>query len=101
MNRVPKEFAWVFFDVDIDQLDHARDRGFILARILEHATLTEVRWALSVYGLPGIHRFLRDDGHVELSDRTLSFWRAALKAENEPWASPQAWRKTNAAPWHG
>jgi len=50
-------------------------------------------------GMEGIHRFLRDVGHPELSERTLRFWRAALKAKDETWASPPAWRKSSAAPW--
>ena len=40
-----------------------------------------------------------DVGHTELSERTLRFWRAALKAKDETWASPPAWRKSSAAPW--
>jgi hypothetical protein len=49
--------------------------------------------------MEGIHRFLRDVGHPELSRRTLAFWRAALHAEKEPWASPPSWRQNSSAHW--
>src|SRR5579864_7884123 len=99
MARVPKAHRWVFWDVDARALDTKRDASYILPRVLEFGRLVEVRWAIATYGMAGIHRFLRDVGHTELSDRTLRFWRCALKAKDETWASPPAWRKSSAAPW--
>ena len=99
MPSIPKRLRWVFWDVDTTRLDPKRDANFILPRILEFGGIEEVRWAISTYGLEEIHRFLRDVGHPELSGRTLKFWRAALKAKDEPWANPSAWRRTSAAPW--
>jgi hypothetical protein len=95
---VPKQHQWVFWDVDARKLD-AGAAAYIIPRILEFGGIAEVRWAIQTYGTDGIHRFLRDVGHPELSSRTLSFWRAALNAEDETWASPPSWRKSNAAPW--
>jgi hypothetical protein len=101
MASIPQPHHWVFWDVDADALDTVAAANYILPRILEFGGMAEVRWLLATYGLPGIHRFLRDVGHPELSARTLAFWRAALKANGEAWASPPAWRKSNAAPWIG
>jgi squalene cyclase len=97
--KVPKSHRWVFWDVDAAALDTARDADYILPRVLEFGRLVEVRWAIATYGMEGIHRFLRDVGHTELSDRTLRFWRAVLKAKDETWASPPASRKSSGAPW--
>ena len=97
--KIPDEFRWLFWDVDVETLDVEEHANYILPRILEFGRMAEVRWAIATYGLPRIHRFLRDIGHPELSARTLHFWRAALKAENEKWASPPAWRKSRIAPW--
>lgn len=99
MAKVPASHRWVFWDVDAGKLDTLRDERFIVPRVLEFGRLAEVRWLIATYGLEGIHRFLRDVGHPDLSERTLRFWRAALKAKDETWASPPAWRKSNAAPW--
>lgn len=99
MPSIPKRLRWVFWDVDATRLDPERDANFILPRILEFGGIEEVRWAISTYGLEEIHRFLRDVGHPEISARTLQFWRAALKAKDESWANPSAWRRTSAAPW--
>lgn len=99
MASVPSSTRWLFWDVDHDGLELLRDRNFILPRVLEFGRLEDVRWLITAYGMEGIHDFLRTVGHPELSRRTLGFWRAALKAEGETWASPPEWRKSNAAPW--
>lgn len=97
--RVPEPHRWIFWDVDAESLDTTAAADYILPRVLEFGGIAEVRWVLATYGLTGIHRFLRDVGHPELSERTLGFWRAALNAKEEAWARPPAWRKSNAAPW--
>ncbi len=97
--KVPAPLRWVFWDVDAARLDTSRSADYIIPRVLERGGITEVRWLIATYGMRGIHRYLRDIGHPELSDRTLCFWRAALNAEDEEWASPPAWRKSSAAPW--
>lgn len=97
--RVPKQFRWVFWDVDAATLDPIKARDYVIPRVLEFGGLEEVRWVISMFGMGGIHRFLRDVGHPELSKRTLGFWRAALAAEGETWASQPAFRKHSAAPW--
>ncbi|WP_437944710.1 hypothetical protein WME98_27600 [Sorangium sp. So ce296] len=99
MAKVPEKFRWVFWDVDAKALDTATARNYIIPRVLEFGRLEEVRWLIRTYGMNGIHRFLREVGHPELSARTLGFWRAVLKAEGEVWASSPDWRRNKAAPW--
>jgi hypothetical protein len=99
MSKIPDRFHWVFWDVDPRKLDPKVGADYILPRILEFGGIAEVRWAIETYGMEGIHRFLRDVGHPELSRRTLAFWRAALHAEKEPWASPPSWRQNSSAHW--
>jgi hypothetical protein len=97
--KVPKRFRWVFWEVDASALDTAASADYIIPRVLEFGGIEEVRWLIATYGMAGIHRFLREVGHPELSERTLRFWRAALKAKHETWASPPDWRKSSGAPW--
>jgi hypothetical protein len=97
--NVPPEHHWVFWESDAAELDVERDRDYLIPRILERGGIEEVRWLIGAIGLDAIHRFLRDVGHPEIGDRTLQFWRAFFRAENEQWASPPAWRKTSGAPW--
>ena len=99
MARVPDDLRWLFWDVELDELDPEAHADYILPRILEHGGLAEVRWAVERYGLERIHRFFRDVGHPELGERTRGFWRAVFKAENEAWASPPDWRKSKSVPW--
>jgi hypothetical protein len=96
---VPAELHWLFWELDPARIDLAADSGYVMARVLEHGGLAEVRWLLARYGREAIHAFLRDVGHSELSDRTIAFWRAAFAAKDETWASPPAWRKSSSVPW--
>ena len=61
--------------------------------------MEDVRWCVKHFGLPRIHRFFREEGHAELSPRTIALWRAALNAKEERWARPRRSRLPNVAPW--
>lgn len=95
----PPERRWLFWEVDASRIDLEAHADYVLARVLEHGTLDDVRWAIATYGLDGIRRFFREVGHPEMSDRTVGFWRAVLHAENERWATPPDWRRSSSAPW--
>jgi len=97
--KLPNELRWLFWEMDFESLDPERHADSILARVLERGRMAEVRWAIGYYGMSRIHRFFREVGHPELSDRTVAFWRAVFKAEDETWASPPAWRRNSSAPW--
>ncbi len=99
MPSMPRQFRWLFWDVDPAALDVEKQATYILARILEFGRMVEVRWAIDTYGLKRIHRFFLEVGHPELSDRTLHFWRAVFHAEHETWVSQPVWRKSKIAPW--
>lgn len=97
--RLPKARRWLFWEHDFARLDTERDEITVLARVLEHGCMADVRWAIATYGRARIHRFLRDVGHPELAPRTIAFWRAVFRAEDETWASAPAWRRDNSVPW--
>lgn len=101
MMVLPDEMRWLAWDVHFDALDVERDAHYLLGRILEHGRLRDVAWALQTYGDERIHGYLRDVANPELSPSTTAFWRAYFHAENEPWATPPAWRTTNSPPWPG
>ncbi len=96
---VPDAHHWLFWNVDIDALELNRDADHILARVLELGRLEDVHWVIDTYGYPRIHRFFRDVGHPDMSLRTITFWRAVFKAEDEEWTTTPEWRRSNAAPW--
>ena len=96
---IPKAQRWLFWNVDLRRIDLARDADGIIARVVERGRLVDVKWLVGAYGLARLHAFFRAAAHVEVSDKTVAFWRAFFHAENEPWAKPPAWRKSNAAPW--
>lgn len=85
--------------MDAGRIDAERDADFVLARVLERGRLEDVRWCMRRYGLPRIHRFFREVGHPELSERTIRFWRLKLRAENETWATSPSWRRNSGVPW--
>jgi hypothetical protein len=89
----------LFWNVDRARLDLDRDVDMVIARIVEHGTHDDVLWMLRRYGLQRVHTFFRDVGSAEVSDRTVAFWRAVLRAHEERWPRPPTWRKSSSAPW--
>lgn len=96
---VPAEHEWLFWDVDPDAIDLARDRRYVLGRVLERGRLSDVRWAVSQYGIEGIDEFFRAGAHPEISRATRALWQAVLGERAREWPRPPAWRHDNAAPW--
>ena len=92
---VPTEHEWLFWDVDPGAIDLARDRRYVL----ERGRLSDVRWAVSRYGLDGIHEFFLAGAHPEISRATRALWRAVLGERAYEWPRPPAWRSSNVAPW--
>ena len=98
--KPPEETQWLFWDVEVAQLDVQEHADYILSRVLERGRIDDVRWALRFYGEGRIHSFFRERPRSELSARTLAFWRAFFR-EEQPWATPPDWRRTSSVPWHG
>ncbi|MBI2570192.1 MAG: hypothetical protein HYV63_24580 [Candidatus Schekmanbacteria bacterium] len=99
MTAIPDEVKWLFWEVDAASFEVTQHADYILARILEFGGFAEVRWAMATFGLARIHRFFREVGHADISERTFRFWRAFFKADHESWARPPAWRQSSSAPW--
>ena len=96
---LPESLRWIFWDVDFAGLHTDEHADAIIARVLESGRLADVRAVLSIYGPDRIHRFFREVAHPLISPKTRAFWRAFFDAENEQWATPPAFRTSNAAPW--
>ncbi|MCP4674041.1 MAG: hypothetical protein GY854_00675 [Deltaproteobacteria bacterium] len=92
---------FLFWDVEVETLDTARDSDFILARVLERGRLEDVKWAMQTFGLEKIRCFFRDVGHPEVSKKTSAFWRAFFNAKEEKWRTPAHWRTDSSLPWIG
>jgi hypothetical protein len=99
VSHLPESLRWLFWDVDFDGLDPATQADAVLPRVLENGRLEDVRALLALYGTDRILRFFRETAHPLISERTRGFWRAYFHAENEPWATPPAFRTSSAAPW--
>ena len=99
MARPPQAMRWLFWDVDVRELDTRSDADYLLGRVLEFGRLADAQWLIRTFGKRRIHRYLRESGDPELSPRTIAFWRAVFKAWRETWASPPLWRRSIGAPW--
>ena len=98
-DQLPASMRSLFWEVDFDTLRPDLRPEYVMARVLERGRLVDVQWLLAHFGLDRIHRLLREVGHVELSQRTVAFWRCVLDAKEEPWAGPPSWKKRSSAPW--
>jgi len=90
---------WLFWDVEPDALDLAEHARFVILRVLEKGRSSDVGWLLVQYGEDRIHELLRTTVTTELSPRTLAFWRAYFRAEQEDWPTPPAFRRSSWPPW--
>lgn len=99
MVRLPKSMRWLFWESTLGRIDAERDADYVLARVLEFGTMREVRWAVRHYGRAKLLEFFRRTHQPEVSARTRAFWRIALHAENEKWATPSAFRQDSSAYW--
>jgi hypothetical protein len=92
----------VFFpEVRLSRIDVARDRDFILTRLLERGTWAEVTWCRERFGDLAIRDYFRAYAHPELSRRTVRFWRVFLEEESTPWPELPEFRKRSALLWPG
>lgn len=91
--------SWIFWDVDVEQIDVVEHADGVLARVLERGRLQDVKWVIGRYGMERIHRFFREVWSPEITERTRTFWRAVFNAKDESWAEPPAWRRYNSPPW--
>jgi hypothetical protein len=98
---IPQSLAWLFPEYLPSGLDPKRDARLILARVLEHGRLQDVRWCVRRYGFERIHHFFRAEAHPEISEKTIALWRAVLNAKHEEWTRSRRSRLRSAAPWPG
>lgn len=96
----PEALHWLFWDVELAQLDVERHADYILGRVLERGRSEDVGWAMQTYGLPRLQQFFRERARPDLSARTLAFWRAFF-SEDQPWPTSPVWRNPSGEPWHG
>lgn len=97
--RIPDGMRWIFWDVDVDEIDLEAHAHGVMARILERGRLEDVRWLIGRYGLDRIHAFFRGVWSPEISERTRTFWRVVFNAKEEQWAGPPDWRQSSSPFW--
>lgn len=98
MSSVPDSLRWLFWDLDVENVDLEEHCAAVLGRVLENGRLCDVRVVLEIYGTRRIREFFRDGGHPLLSERTRCFWRAFFGAD-ETWPTRPDFRSPSAAPW--
>lgn len=87
---MPEEFHQFFWDCPAVELDVERNAAFILGRLLDYGNLAAARWVLRTYGEDRLRKFLLTRGRRTLSRKTIAFWRALLRLENEPCLQPSS-----------
>jgi len=89
-NSLPSELHHFFWDCDPAQLDIDRNAAQILTRLLDYGDLVAARWVLRTYGVDHLRAFLLTRGRKTLSRKTIAFWRAFLRLEEEPCLQPSS-----------
>ncbi|MBM4360635.1 MAG: hypothetical protein FJ096_21210 [Deltaproteobacteria bacterium] len=97
---LPESVRALLWDLDLAALDAHADADAILARVLEHGRLDDVRWMLRFYGAARVRAFFEAAPHPLVSERTRGFWRAYFRPET-PWPTRSDFRTQSTAPWLG
>lgn len=67
----------VFWDVDVKKIDFDKQSDFVIARILEHGHLGDVKWLLRKYTPGKIKKAICQAR--DLSEKTANFWAMYFK----------------------
>jgi hypothetical protein len=70
---IPAELTWLFWDVDPGAIDLARDRDYVLERVMTRGDWRAMRWLVATYPPPDLATFLRARGD-RLPPRERAFW---------------------------
>ncbi len=97
---LPDSVQSLLWDLDLSAIDAVADADAILARVLEHGRLDDVRWLLRHYGEDRVRAFFESAPHPVVSERTRGFWHAYFRPER-PWPNRPEFRTQSTAPWIG
>ncbi|MBI3558897.1 hypothetical protein HY085_00715 [Candidatus Gottesmanbacteria bacterium] len=56
MVKIPAKLQWVFWSVDLKNLDLEKDKMYIIHQVLAYGRMEEIHWLFQTYSLPEICR---------------------------------------------
>jgi hypothetical protein len=89
----------LFWDADFDAVDPDAHADGVIARVLEHGRLDDVRLVRARYGDARILAFFRGAPHPEISGPTRALWRLVLGAGDEVWPISPDFRRSSDGLW--
>lgn len=72
-NKVPKGFAYLFWDTDVSQIDVRRNARYIIEKVLEFGDLKALDWIQRLYPTRKIIETC--EGSRKISEKSMNFWR--------------------------
>ncbi|MFM7289872.1 MAG: DUF6922 domain-containing protein [Planctomycetia bacterium] len=75
---LPEPLRPLFWDCDFAMLDAARQRAFIIGRVLASGPLDAIRWLRRTYGDDMIRDWIIRHRGRQLSSQQLRFWEAVI-----------------------
>jgi hypothetical protein len=76
---IPKRLQQHFWEVDVNQLDRDKHADFIIKRVLERGTTSDIMWLQEKYPLTKFRQVLRK--YRDLSRKTGWFWAKVLNIQ--------------------
>jgi hypothetical protein len=77
--KFPPEVAALFWDIDPQELNLARDQAFLFARILGYGGWGAASWLRRQAGDEALARWILAAGAAKLDPRRLRFWQTILR----------------------
>lgn len=79
---------FLFWDVNVEDIDTEKHANYIIERFLEYGTLEGVRWLRTFYGDEKIRQFLLTKRFRICSKKTLNYWRLIFNISSDEWNKP-------------
>lgn len=72
--KIPKEMQWLFWSVDINDLDVGKDKNYIISQVLNYGTWEDLKWLFRVYSEKEIKNVVKNPGRGLWFRDVLNFW---------------------------
>lgn len=72
--KIPKKMQWLFWSVNIDDLDLKRDKDYIISQVLNYGTWEDLKWLFKVYSEKEIKNVIKNPGRGLWFRDVLNFW---------------------------
>ncbi|PIV12808.1 MAG: hypothetical protein COS47_00565 [Candidatus Nealsonbacteria bacterium CG03_land_8_20_14_0_80_36_12] len=73
-SKIPKKMQWLFWSVDVNDLDLKKDKNYIILQALNYGTWEDLKWLFKIYSEREIKNTVKNPGRGLWFRGVLNFW---------------------------